>query len=233
MAVPDLSEHPDRVTLADDYARTVQVFALLADIRFKLLAFVPSIVGVTVALVSREHDRRVIVAVSAVGFVATVGILLYELRNSELYNAAAHRARILERKLELIVSVPTRERRWQENGGWKRELWPEQGGVFSERPYVPKTGERGFRLFRVLKVKHDRALALVYGAAIGAWTYLVIHAVIRLSHGSGSTAFGVAGATGVVVAVLIVREVNLHDESSQMRPWEPPSDATGDDASRV
>ena len=86
----------------------MEVFALLADIRFKLLAFVPSIVGATVALVSKEHDQRVIVAVSALGFMATLGILLYELRNSELYNAAVYRARVLEGELGLTGAVARR-----------------------------------------------------------------------------------------------------------------------------
>jgi hypothetical protein len=144
---PRMSHSPrpsaDHHLLLEDYARTVEVFGVLADIRFKLLAFVPAIVGETVALVSREDDQRLILAVSIFGLAATLGILLYELRNSEVYNGAAHRARVLERQLRLIPSVPKRERHWLENGVERRVFWPEQAGVFSERFYVPKRAKAG------------------------------------------------------------------------------------------
>lgn len=208
-----------RHQLGDDYARTVEVFALLADIRFKLLAFVPSIVGATIALVSKEDDQRVILAVALLGFVATLGILLYELRNSELYNAASHRASVLEGKLGLIRAVPTHERHWLEGPVKKSESWPQRGGVFSERPYVPKAGEPGFRLFGILTVKHDRALALVYGAAMGGWAYLLADSSLRLGHADGWTAFLPGLGAAVVVAVTVVHEVNRHDRSRQMQTW--------------
>lgn len=219
-------------SLADDYARTLEVFALLADIRFKLLAFVPAIVGATVALVSKEGDQRVVVAVSALGFVATLGILLYELRNSELYNAAVYRARVLEGKLGLTAAVATRERRFLDRGVEQHEPWPEHGGVFTERPYVPRPGERGFRLFGLLAVKHDRALALVYGAAMGGWSYLLVHASLRLAHVSAWPAFAAALPVSVIVAALVVREVNRHDDSDQMKPWRMPDQTAEIDSAR-
>jgi hypothetical protein len=136
--------------LADDYARTVEVFALLADIRFKLLAFVPSIVGATIALASRQEDQRVFVSVALLGFGATLGILLYELRYSELYNDAAHRASVVERELGLILAVPQRERQSIKRGAVRRELWPRQGGVFPSLPSAhgqarPCAGTRRWR----------------------------------------------------------------------------------------
>jgi hypothetical protein len=212
----------DQHLLLEDYARTVEVFGVLADIRFKLLAFVPAIVGATVALVSKEEDQRVILAVSVLGLAATLGILLYELRNSEVYNGAAHRARVLERELRLTSSVPKRERHWLENGVETRVFWPEQAGVFSERFYVPKRGESGFRLFGFLTVKHDRALAVVYGAAIGGWLYLLVDASSRLAGLGARGAFAVALAIAAAGAIGVVGEVNRHDGSPQMRPWEAP-----------
>jgi hypothetical protein len=215
-------EQERRDQLADDYARTVEVFALLADIRFKLLAFVPSIVGATIALVSRESDQRVILAVALLGFVATLGILLYELRNSELYNAASHRASVIEGELGLIRAVPTRTRHWLEGRAKKSESWPKQGGIFSERPYVPKAGEPGFRLFGVMTVKHDRALALVYGAAMGGWAYLLADSSLRLAHVGKWAAFPPSLGTAVVVALAVLYEVNRHDRSRQMQTWRTP-----------
>jgi hypothetical protein len=210
----------DQHLLLEDYARTVQVFAVLSDIRFKLLAFVPAVVGATVALVSKQTDQRLIFAVSILGLVATLGILIYELRNSEVYNGASHRARILERELQLVPSVPRRRRTWVDQGEERASVWPEQAGVFSERIYVPKHGEPGFRLFGVLTVKHDRALALVYGVAVGGWLYLLVDASLRLAGLGRHGAFAAALLIAAAGAAGVVSEVRRHDNSAQMRPWE-------------
>jgi hypothetical protein len=46
------SENERRQWLLVDYEKTVGYFNLLSDIRFKLLAFVPTLAGVAVALYS-------------------------------------------------------------------------------------------------------------------------------------------------------------------------------------
>src|SRR3954465_608319 len=47
------------------------------------------------------HSASELLAVGALGLAATVGVLLYELRNSELYDAIIERAVDLEQKLGL------------------------------------------------------------------------------------------------------------------------------------
>jgi hypothetical protein len=104
------------------------------------------------------------------GLFVTLGIIFYEMRNTTLYDAAIHRAKCLELRLgfPLFDAAMTK------------------GGVFNERPERPGlfSGTRLFPhpklrretkvpvLVPVLMVSHDRALALVYGAAIGGWVYI-------------------------------------------------------------
>jgi hypothetical protein len=84
-----------------DYEQTTQLMRTLTDIRFKLLAFVPTIAGASVGLVGRGQPASVLLAVGLLGLSATVGILLYELRNGQIFDAVVGRAAMLEQKLGL------------------------------------------------------------------------------------------------------------------------------------
>jgi len=84
-----------------DYQQTGEQLRALTDVRFKLLALVPTISGAAVAVVGKGARASELLAVGLVGLVATTGILLYELRNTQLYDAAVLRAQELEQKLGL------------------------------------------------------------------------------------------------------------------------------------
>lgn len=132
----------DRLQL--DYDQTQQLLRTLTDIRFKLLAFVPTIAGASIGFFGRARPAAELMAIGLVGLVATLGILVYELRNSQTYAAAVDRARKLEQSLELG-----------------------SGGLLSDQP--AGTGQ----LFGVLLIGRERGLGLVYGSAFAGWTYLV------------------------------------------------------------
>jgi hypothetical protein len=89
----------DRLRL--DYEQTTELMRTLSDIRFKLLAFVPTIAGATVGLVGRSEPSSVLLAVGLLGLSATLGILLYELRNAQIFDSLVERAAMLEQKLGL------------------------------------------------------------------------------------------------------------------------------------
>ena len=74
-----------------DYDQTTQVLRLLTDIRFKLIAFVPTIAAFSVGLFGKPRPAVELLAIGLLGMTATLGILLYELRNSQIYAAAAKR----------------------------------------------------------------------------------------------------------------------------------------------
>jgi hypothetical protein len=174
--------HDDEL-LRLDYEQTTQLVRALTEIRFKLLAFVPTIAGATVAFLSDPTSAAQLVAVGLLGLAATLGIFMYELGNIQAYDAAVHRAQVLERRLG-IGSI----------GGEAGA-----GGVFSE----PR--ERTQRLFGRLEVRHDRALAFVYAAALAGWSYLAAWGLLALA-GVPSSQWGGA-VVGAGVAILVLAHV--------------------------
>jgi hypothetical protein len=126
-----------------DYGQTTDLLRTLTDVRFKLLALVPTLSGAAIALLGHPSSPVQLLALGFLGLTATVGVLLYELRNSQLYDYATHRAQQIEEALGL-VSFGTAA----------------TGGLFTEEP------DRAFRLLGIRTVNRDRGLALVYSAAL-------------------------------------------------------------------
>jgi hypothetical protein len=166
-----------------DYEQTTDLMRQITDVRFKLLALVPTLSGAAVAVLGRPTSDAELLAVGLLGLVATVGVLVYELRNTQLYDYALHRAQVLERHL----------------GSISLDESALDGGLFSDRP------TRSLRLFSVLPVDRDAGLILVYSAAIAGWTYLsawgALHA-LALAH-----ARAIGGVIGVAVGVLLMVEL--------------------------
>jgi hypothetical protein len=84
-----------------DYEQTTELMRTLTDIRFKLLAFVPTIAGAAVGFLGSGHSAAELLSLGLLGLAATFGVLLYELRNSELYDSIIERAVDLEQSLGL------------------------------------------------------------------------------------------------------------------------------------
>ncbi|MFL5861382.1 MAG: hypothetical protein ACJ780_11445 [Solirubrobacteraceae bacterium] len=168
----------DRLRL--DYDRTTELVQALLDARFKLLALVPTVAGTAVGLIGTPRPAVELLGIGVLGLAATVGILLYELRNSEILEALLRHAQILERVLGLQTgsSVPGPE------------------GLLSLR-----AGTRG-RFLGVVSAAHERALGLVYGAALGGWSYLVAWGILLacgLSHAQTTGALiGLAAGLAVM-----------------------------------
>ena len=86
-----------------EYGATTDLLRSLTDVRFKLLAFVPTIAGTAVALLGRHVRPAELLAVGGLGLVATLGVVVYELHNTELYEYALGRAEALERELGMAL----------------------------------------------------------------------------------------------------------------------------------
>ena len=163
-----------------DYDQTTQLVRTLTDIRFKLLAFVPTVAGTTVGLLGRPRPAAELLAVGLLGVVATLGVFIYELRNSQLLDGALAHAQDLERRLG--------------------------GGVLGERPphsvrllgLVPVTQNRGLGMvygaalsawsylvawgaLRALDVGGARKAGAVIGAVVGL---IVLGEVERMTRSS-------------------------------------------------
>jgi hypothetical protein len=67
-----------------DDGQTIELLRALTDVRFELLAFVPTIAGTAIGLLARAPSAGALMGVGAVGMVATLGIVAYELRNTQV-----------------------------------------------------------------------------------------------------------------------------------------------------
>jgi hypothetical protein len=187
-AVPDVQ--PELVRL--DYQQTTDLLRTLSDIRFKLLALVPTLSGTAIAILGHTRSAAELLGVGLLGLTATLGVLLYELRNTQLYEYATRRAQHDEAALGFPSLGRTRG----------------SGGLFTERP------ARTLRLFGIAPVDRDRGLVLVYSAAFAGWTYLVAWGGLRaLDVGSARK---IGALVGVAVGLLLLVELSrIHNGADE------------------
>ena len=188
--------HPDAdqtQNLTLDYQQTLQYLQMLTNIRFLPLTLLPGIAGVAVnVLVNTTGSPESVLAVGIVGVCASVGIILYDMHNTALYNAAVHRAKRIETSLGLPPST-------------KGKL----GGLYNERPDRPEGAQSpsGMR-FRPLTMRQDLAVAAIYGVVVGAWMHVIVHSLLSLFGGKSHIVFAttpdisiltLVGVTGVFI----------------------------------
>jgi hypothetical protein len=189
-----MPEPAERLRL--DYAQTTDLIRTLTDVRFKLLALVPTVSGAAVALLGHPQAPVQLLALGVLGLAATLGILLYDLRNGQIYAYALRRSQQLEDRLGLMS--------FDNAGG--------PGGPFSERPPT------SLRLLRIMTVNRDSGLALVYNAALAGWSYLVAWGALRASHVADARVIGaiLGAAVGVGLAFELTRVQQGHQVSAEL-----------------
>ena len=217
----------------DDYKVTVDIIKTFTDIRFRCLVFVTSLTAIANALLPSTVDRATRIPFGLAGLVATLGITVYELRNSQLYEAAVHRAKALESLLNMEATTEAVTKT-----GTKKK------GLFTERPKYVKditTHEEIGKMaqgklrpmpFLFVEVTHDRGLALIYGAVLGSWVYLVADGLFSLPPPAGLWSPAPPGwprilATLVALAAFAVswKRFNDHDRHRyKPKPKEWPGD---------
>lgn len=198
----------DRLRL--DYEQTTQLLRELVDVRFKLLAFVPTIAGAAVGLFGQPRPAIELLGLGLLGLIATLGVFLYELRNSQLHDSLVHRAQELESQMGLPSALGSKT----------------SGGLFGERP------GRTMRFLGVLTPTHDRGLALVYGAALGGWSYLVGWGVLSALEIESAQDGG--AAIGALAGLVVLAEVERGHRRGEKAGVPPsPQKAMGDQAEPV
>jgi hypothetical protein len=225
-----------------DCEQTCQQIRAFTDIRFKLLAFVPTLTAAAVALLGNVTDQWRVLAVGLLGLFVTLGIAFYEMRNTVLYRAAIDRAKRLEVSLGLPISPrgePDQEYKAVHYGGLTSE---ERGGLFSQRPDPPRLFKKSLLLRWVkkklhagpkrptqpseekpgLEVCHGQALAFVYSAALGGWAYIVANSLLTLlsQHRSKVDAVNSLASVlaAVIVALLFAQEWYRFNEPTSLEP---------------
>jgi len=183
-----------------DYDHTLDQLRMLTDVRFKLLALVPTLNGVAIGLLGRPKSAAELLGVGLLGLFATLGILFYELRNTQLSDYATQRAKAVERELGLASAFGAAG----------------PGGLFSERP------DRSVHVLGI-ELGHDRGLSLVYGAALAGWGYLVSWGALRALDVARPRAIGgiIGVCVGLVVVAALLRVTVREDERAAATPRQP------------
>lgn len=188
-----MEKNNKQANLELEYSQINNNFRFLAEVRFKLLALVPILGGAAVfvlahsgleagkALEPASPELLLVMLVSLFGFLATLGITLYDQRNSELYNALVDRAKWLEGQLGLLKM--------------SRAPKPASGGQFNERP----VGNR--RL--IFPARHGLALALIYGPLLGGWLFPILYSASRQLTGIGNESAQLTSAIVAATAALV------------------------------
>jgi len=89
------------------YDQVCSTWRTLLDVRFKLLGLIPFVtVGVLIVVIPESGAQATLKGLDAavvgiVGLLAVAGLLIYEIRNSELYNDLISRGRRLEAEIGL------------------------------------------------------------------------------------------------------------------------------------
>ena len=111
----------DADLLRVDYQQTTDLLRTLTDVRFKLLALVPTLSGAAVAVLGHPSSAAELIAVGLLGLTATLGVLLYELRNSQLFDYALRPQReSLEARARASVSTAIVPTAGCACSGWRR-----------------------------------------------------------------------------------------------------------------
>ncbi|RME04799.1 MAG: hypothetical protein D6816_09470 [Bacteroidetes bacterium] len=211
-----LDEHKH---LALEYQQVNENFRKLMDIRFKLLSYVPIFGGLAIFLlsflglnpeiqvtaVSNQQHMLFVAGLSMLGFITMLGIIFYDQRNSEQYNALIHRAKYLEEMFRSYNSPGARRKR-------------PFGGQFLERP------PRSKNMFG-MSVGHDNGLALIYGTVLGAWFFPFLMGLLQWGIGIGllnahfftadRSEFIVSLATAVAIFLAIRKFIELDKNDAQ------------------
>ncbi|MFC5142005.1 hypothetical protein ACFPK1_27480 [Actinomycetospora rhizophila] len=175
--------------LRKEYGEVASNFRALTDIRFRLLAFLPVASVAAVGLITTQRQSGYAFAFALCGFVVTLGLMTYNARNDQLYDALVGRAAMIERRLGLA------------------------DGAFAHRPRPWLSYVGG-----LWTVNHRGPVALVYVASAGLWAFAAADAVV-LSVWPGpadDVRWAVVGGV-VVVASAVVGLAGKHRRAVQAR----------------
>lgn len=159
-----------RTVLLSELNEASAAWRMLTDVRFKLLALLPTISALALAAIVSPKgvlegvDRPVRVAAAAFGFLVTLGLRIYDRRNDAFYTDLISRASRAEFELGVDTGVFLGRKK-------PRPLWT--GRVKVSRGFFVRVA-KGFDLIAAKDealsvVKHGVALKLVYGTMLMAW----------------------------------------------------------------
>jgi hypothetical protein len=201
-----MEDHMEDKKLQVDYERTTQYFFHLADTRFKLLGLLPVVTGLALSTLPEKLEPTQGFAVSLLGLIVTIGLTIYDQRNTQMYDRLVKRARRIEKEFRFIPSPV---------------LTKPYGGAFLDRP-----GRRSLGPIPI--IWHDLGLSLVYSASLGAWCFLAsweYDRVIDAGSASGRYALwsGLAGFLLSLIILIALAAMNDRETSRVQEAGKPSS----------
>jgi hypothetical protein len=133
------------------YTEICNSWRKLTDVRFKLLGLVPVVSGFFLirALSGGDLSPDIRVGIAVFGFIVTLALWAYEVRNSQLYDDLVSRGR----RIEAELGVNT--------GHFRGRLKPSSRYLLGP-------------LKVQVRIQHDSAINLIYGTSVGAWLLALI-----------------------------------------------------------
>ncbi|OUM00776.1 hypothetical protein [Variovorax sp. JS1663] len=150
-AVGSSPDNKLREALLKEYGDVANNFRGLADVRFKLLNLLPIAAAATAAFKGDKPDGLTFF-ISLFGLAVTIGLLVYNARNDQLYDELVGRAAAIER----AVSLPD--------------------GAYANRP---RPWLDIHALGHTWNVDHRSAVALIYSATICLWLTLGLASILE------------------------------------------------------
>jgi hypothetical protein len=184
-------DYRQRENLRLDYVQTSQYLQMLTNIRFLPLTVLPGAAAAAVTVLTTSKKPEAGLAVGLVGMLASIGIILFDLHNTALRDAAVRRAQ----RIEISLGLPP----------FAKE---KAGGLYNERPdSLEVFADRRLMKSRTLTVRQDMAVAVVYGVAIGAWAHVLVHSSLRMLLGGSSSASTTPLAS--MLALVVVTAISV------------------------
>ena len=149
---PDSAAQPSEESLRVEYAEVNDNIRELTGIRFQLLAFLP--VGTVLgAFLLTADDAGFRPVLALFGPAVTIGLLIYNERNDQIYGELISRAKDLEQRLRL------------------------HHGQFSDRIGPWQTLSLLPRM-KPVKINHSTGINTIYAVSLIAWVYAIVFAVL-------------------------------------------------------
>ena len=187
--------------LREDYGHTLNIYRELVNVRFRLLAFVPTVSAAGIGLLRAGSDTGLAAALGVFGAVVTMGVVFYEIRNSLIHDRAIHRLKFLEQ----MLAVPPSEPKGRIGGHFG-----ERGGGLRFFGFGEDSAPSGLKHLGIM-IWHDRALAVIYGSVLAGWIWLAVEALRQMyPEWLGWRApNGVSAIIAVAVGLAVYREIRL------------------------
>src|SRR5262249_32025029 len=97
------------------------------------------------------------------------------------------------------------------------QLEPSDDGNHYAGPFSSRPG-RSLKLFGIITIWADRGLAIIYGAAIGGWSFLITSSLLAIVVVSLSMSIIINVGVPVVIAVAFIWQMHKWDTATEKTP---------------